>query len=175
MSSGNGCSSIGMGQMSMVGKSRLGNNVIMVMSHDGGTDDFLDDGFTKNWVWYFIWDGDTDMHWGGYFNDLFNMFDHIIRYIVWFFYVDGLIHSVNFFLNMNDGGVVRHGTFQSSGHGNFEVGDGWFQNLGGIPRDICGLPEVHLFSDNGFGFVDDSLIGKFLLGEVGCGKGDCDL
>ena len=44
--SGNGCRSIGMGHMcSMVDKSRLGNNVIMVMSHDGGTLDFLDDGF----------------------------------------------------------------------------------------------------------------------------------
>ena len=67
------------------------------------------------------------------------------------------------------------GAFKSSRHGKFEVRDGGFQNLGGIPRNICGLPKVHLFSDNGLGFVDDSLIGKFLLGEVGCGKRSCDL
>lgn len=171
---GNGCSGKGMGHMSMMGKSRLGNDVIMVMSHDGGTNDFLDDGFTKNWVWYFIGDWYRHMHGGRHFNDLFNVFDHIIRYFVWFFYVDGLVHSVNFFLNMDDGGVVGHGTFQSSGHSNFEVGDGWFQNLCGIPSNVCGLPEMHLLSDDGFWFVDDGLIGKFLMGEVGCGKGGCD-
>ena len=62
---------------------------------------------TKNWVWYFNGDRDGHMHRGRHFNDLFNMFDHVIRYFVWFFYMDGLVHSMNFFFNMNDHYVME--------------------------------------------------------------------
>ena len=76
---------------------------------------------------------------------------------------------------LDNGSIDGLGALQGGRDGDLEIGDGGFQNLGGIPRYICGLPKVHLFSDNGLGFVDDSLIGKFLLGEVGCGKRSCDL
>jgi len=64
------------------------------------------------------------------------------------------------------------GAFKSGGHGNFEVGDGRLQDLGGVSRDVLGLSQVNLFGDDGFGFVEGGDIGYLGLSDMRSGEGD---
>ena len=64
------------------------------------------------------------------------------------------------------------GAFKSSGHGNFEVRDGGFQDLGVVSRDVLGLSQVNLFGNDGCGFVEGGHIGVLLDSDMGSGEGD---
>ena len=100
------------------------------------------------------------------FDNLFDMFDDIVRDIVGLFNRDGLVDGVDFLLDGDSGGVGGHSSFQGSGDSNFEVGDGWFQDVGGIARDVRGLSQVNLFGDNGGRLVDGSYVSFFGLGDM---------
>ena len=64
------------------------------------------------------------------------------------------------------------GAFKSSGHGNFEVRDGGFQDLGVVSRDVLGLSQVNLFGNDGCGFVEGGHVGVLLDSDMGSRKGD---
>ena len=64
------------------------------------------------------------------------------------------------------------GAFKSSGHGNFEVRDSGFQDLGVISRDVLGLSQVNLFGNDGCGFVEGGHVRVLLDSDMGSGKGD---
>ena len=100
------------------------------------------------------------------FDNLFDMFDNIIRDIVGFFNRDGLVDGVNFLLDGDSSGVSGHGSLQSGGDSDFEVGDGGFQDVGGVARDVRGLSQVNLFGDNGGGLVDGGYVSFFGLGDM---------
>ena len=100
------------------------------------------------------------------FDNLFDVFDDVIRDIVGLFNGDGLVDGVDFLLNGDSSRVGGYSSFQGSGDSNFEVGDGGLQDVGGIARNIRGLSQVNLFGDNGGRFVDGGYVSFFGLGDM---------
>merc|ERR1712156_240294 len=139
-------------------ESGLGDNVGVVVSDNGSSLDLLDDGVTLNG--------------SGHFNDSLDVLDHIIGDIVGFLNGDGLVNGVDLLLDLDNSGVDGLGALQGGGHGDLEVGDGGFQDLGGVSGDVGGLSQMNLFGDDGSGLVDGSDVGFLSLSHVGGGKRD---
>ena len=104
---GNSSKPMGVSGMS-ISQSGLGNNrgsmgYMMVVPDNGGSLDFLDDGFTSNRDGVRYRDRFGHMVRGGHFNDFFNMDGYVIRNIVWFLNRDSFIDCVDFFLNCDNG------------------------------------------------------------------------
>jgi hypothetical protein len=145
---------------------------MMVVPDNRGTLYSLDDRFTSNGNWVRYRDGFGHMVWGGHFNNFLNRDGDIVGLIVWFFNMDSLVDSVNFFLDFDNRGSNRLGAFKSSGHSNFEVRDGGFQDLCSISGNVLSLSQVNFFGDDGCGFVEGSNVGLFINGDMGGRKGD---
>ena len=73
---------------------------------------------------------------------------------------------------LDNGSIDGLGALQGGRDGDLEVGDGGFQDLGGVSGDVSGLSQVDLFGDDGSGFVDGSDVGFLGLSHVGSGKRD---
>merc|ERR1712122_250299 len=145
-------------------ESGLGDNVGVVVSDNGSSLDLLDDGVTLN--------GSGHMDGSGHLNDSLDVLDHIIGDIVGFLNGDGLVNGVDLLLDLDNSGVDGLGALQGGGHGDLEVGDGGFQDLGGVSGDVGGLSQMNLFGDDGSGLVDGSDVGFLSLSHVGGGKRD---
>merc|ERR1712004_773209 len=98
----------------------------------------------------------------GHLNDPLDMFDHVIGNIVGLLNRDGLVNGVDLLLDLDNGSIDGLGALQGGGDGDLEIGDGGFQDLGGVSGDVSGLSQVDLFGDDGF-------LG---LSQVGSGKRD---
>jgi hypothetical protein len=145
---------------------------MMVVPDNGGSLYPLDDGFTSNGIGMRYGNGFDHVVRGWHFNDLLNMFNHIIRNIVWFLNMDRFVDSVDFFLNFDKGCSKGLGAFKSGGDGNFEVWDSGLQDLGGVTGNVLSLSQVNLFGDDGCGFVEGGHIGVLGDGDMGSRKGD---
>ena len=88
----------GSSMMTGISESGLGDNVGVVVSDNGSSLDLLDDGVTLNGSGHFNGNGFGHMVRGGHFDDFLNMYGNIIRNIVWFLNMYGLVDSVDFFL-----------------------------------------------------------------------------
>jgi len=86
-----------------VGNNRGGMGNMVVVSDNGSSLDSLDDGFTSNGngMRYGVRFG--HMVRSGHFDDFLDMYGNIIGDIVWFLDMYGLVDSVDFFLNFDDG------------------------------------------------------------------------
>ena len=155
--------------MEAIAKSGCGMGNMMVIPDNGSSLYLLDNRFTDdgNGVRYRDWFSDMVRSW--HLDDFFSIYWYIIRNVVWFFNVNGLIDSVNFFLNSDNWSSNRLGAFQSGGHGDFEVRNGGLQDFGGVPRDVLGLAKMNLFGNDGFGFVKGGHVGFLGLGHVRSG------
>jgi len=90
------------------GVGSMGNNGgsmgdMVVVPDNGSSLDSLDDGFTSNGNGVRYGNGFGHMVRGGHFDDFLNMYGNIIGNIVWFLNMYGLVDSVDFFLNFDDG------------------------------------------------------------------------
>ena len=153
-------------------ESGLGDNVGVVVSDNGSSLDLLDDGVTLNGSGHFNGNGFGHMDGSGHLNDSLDVLDHIIGDIVGFLNGDGLVNGVDLLLDLDNSGVDGLGALQGGGHGDLEVGDGGFQDLGGVSGDVGGLSQMNLFGDDGSGLVDGSDVGFLSLSHVGGGKRD---
>jgi len=153
-------------------KSGLGDNVGVVMSDNGSSLDLLDNGMTLNRCRYIIGNRFGHMDGSGHLNDPLDMFDHVIGNIVGLLNRDGLVNGVDLLLDLDNGSIDGLGALQGGRDGDLEVGDGGFQDLGGVSGDVSGLSQVDLFGDDGSGFVDGSDVGFLGLSHVGSGKRD---
>jgi len=89
-------------------RSGMGNNGggmgnMVVVPDNGSSLDSLDDGFTSNGNGMRYGDRFGHMVRSGHFDDFLDMHGNIIGDIVWFLNMYGLVDSVDFFLNFDDG------------------------------------------------------------------------
>merc|ERR1712223_594720 len=122
-----GSSSWGGSEVSGITDSSRGSIDMVRVSHDGGGNGLLDDGFSL--------DGDWD--------------SDVVRGIN----MDGG-WDLNDLLGLDNGGVDSLGSLKDSWDSDGKMRGGWLVDLGGVSGHIAGLAEVHLLGDHRGRLVD---------------------
>lgn len=150
----------------------LGHDVGVVMPDNGSAVGFLDDGLTLDGVRLGDGVGPGHMDGSGDLDDPLDGFDHVIGHVVGLFNGVGLVDCVDLLLDGDDGSIDGLGALQGGGHGDPEVRNSGLEDLSDVSRDVGGLSQMNLLSDDGGGVVDGGYSGGLLRGLVGGGKAD---
>lgn len=147
---------------------RFGQDGLMRVVNNGGTLDPLDDGLTCHRHWVRDCIRLVNMDRCGHLNGLDHVLDDIVRNVEGLVHWERLIHNVGLLGNLDNGGIVGHGSPQGSWNSDPEVRDLGLQDGGVVAGHVGSGGEVKLLGDLSWRLVDtDDGLALDLLGAVG--------
>jgi len=144
----------GSSKVSGIANSSGGSIDMVRVSHNGGSNGLLDDGFSLDSNWDSNVVRGINMDGGWDLDDLLGVEGSIIGGINLALNKDWALDVVDFSLGLDNGGVDSLGSLEDSWDSDGKMGGGWLVDLGGVSGHIAGLAEVHLLGDHRGGLVD---------------------